>query len=351
MRKISVVKIIDYCFQHESQLTSAYDDSNTMRYLSERFNITVVGRLNVQSILYREVENYKVVFYPAGMSYSEEAAHIMHQFRPDVIHMHGNHGWPQYRVYAEYFGNHPSDPKMIFSPAGSSCGTPTFLENFDCIIVNHPLQIERMKTEHSDRIVVRKRSADPSVFYPAYNKMLYDLVYVAGFVPQKHIIEMIDLVAKILDTSLVILGDFTRTAVHHLQVKEYIKWQGLSDRIFLHDFIKQTDMAEFLGRCGAWVWPNVKPENPSTTTNRSVIEALACGMPLVVGERAFKDTEFVDHGFNGFLYSDFKTFEAAVENVGDNLDAFRSVSRAMNENSFSFMENFVDFYTNLYQTL
>ncbi len=353
MEKINIVKMIDYCFQHDYQLHGAYDDSNSVRHLSGDFKITCVGRLeSINRVSYYKTDNLETIFFPCDYSVIDEAEFILSKLRPKVIHMHGNHGWSSYPIYASIFKNDPNVLKMIFSPAGSSCGTPSFLENFDKIIVNSDLQINRMKTNDLDKIVVRRRSADPTVFYLKYAdcEKIYDFVYVAGFVPTKQIPVMIDLVSK-TKYSLVILGDFLRNQEHYNYVRKYIYDRNLQNQIFLREFIPQDKLSDFFAKCKVFVWPNIKPENPTTTTNRSVIECLACGMPLLLGRRAFSETEFIMHGENGFLYDNEEDFSVKAKEIFQDLSSFRNSSISLNYSKFNFVENFINFYNLLYSDL
>jgi glycosyltransferase involved in cell wall biosynthesis len=352
-KKIVVCKLIDYVFQNKEQLTEAYDDSNSMRYLSWKFSLYVIGRLQTPHPMLTpvviDVENYKVIFLPKAWNPMEVWSYIERMINPDVIHMHGNHSWPSYPFYASNFKHYSPDiKKMIFSPAGSSCGTSSFLDHFDHIVVNHPLQIDRMKTPHKDRVIVRKRCADPIMFYPGYaEKVEYDCVYVAGFVPVKQIEVMIETVSN-SDNTLVIVGDFTRTAEHYNHIRKVIDNEYDNEQIFLKNFMLQDDLCKFLGKCGVFVWPNIKPENPSTTTNRSVVEALACGMPLLLGERAFAETYFVSQMINGALYSHPLDFCLCLEHILIELEHFRFNARGVYNTRFSFQRDFIDFYNELY---
>ena len=344
-----VVKLIDYAFQNEGQLIKASDDSNTMKGLKKDLDCYVVGRYG-DSVAIHDVDEYKVIFLPTYFSQEDVAKYIIEKIKPDIIHIHGNHSWPQYPYYASRFRKSIKGIKLIFSPAGSSCGTPEFLSFFDNIIVNHKLQIGRMKVSGPggrDKILVRKRCANPDIFYADYFQRQYDFVYVAGFVPVKQIPVMIDMVATTQRT-MVVLGDFTRTVEHHLYVKNYIEQNGLGHQIFLHDFIPQEEMSTFLGQCGVFVWPNIKPENPSTTTNRAVTEALACGMPLLLGERAFDQTNYIQKGVNGFTYSDSKIFRIYSDKIFQNIHKFRAGSITRAKTSFNYKRNFISFYNRLY---
>jgi glycosyltransferase involved in cell wall biosynthesis len=279
---------------------------------------------------------------------SEEVLNYILKLNPDLIHLHGTHIWKQYFMYANEFRKR-LNCKMIFSGAGPSTGTPEFLVNFDKVIVNHKIQIERMKCG-SEKVIVRKRSADPNVFYPIEKKKEYDFLLVAGFIPGKRIDIMIDYVLS-TKYAMVILGDFTRKTNHYNFIKKYILQKGAENQIFLHNFISQIEMSEFMGKCKAWVWPQCKPENPSTTTNRSVIEALACGLPLLVGKQAFKSTEFVRNGMNGWLYGNIDDFIWKADNVVNNCKKMGENSSIINKNNFDFKKNFIDFYNDLYQNL
>jgi glycosyltransferase involved in cell wall biosynthesis len=310
--KNKVVKLIDYTFQHERQLAEAYDDSNSLRYLSSDFDCLVVGRLNCLEPVVRQISgpetDYRVVFYPASWSCGKVLEGVCAE-QPDVIHMHGYHKWPQYPFYAEAFRKRLPHVKLIFSPAGNSCGTPEFISFFDKVVVNHLAQAESIECYPEDKIkiVVRKRTADPRIFYPLPKQPRYDFVCIAGFVPVKRLDLLISYVRE-TPYSLVLLGDFTRTRDYYRYIADLVVQERLGEQVFLHDFISQTELARFLVGCRAFVWPNIAPENPVTTTNRAVIEALACGLPLLLGSEAFFDTEFVVTGINGFLYNNVQDF-------------------------------------------
>jgi len=354
MKKPKIIKLIDYVFQNRGQLTQAHDDSNTMNYLGEFFDIEVIGRLDIPSICTSMAYSddgsiYDVTFFPAKASVPDMVNYISAQ-NPDIIHMHGNHGWPRFQVFASHFSDWLTDTKLVFSPAGTSCGTKSFLGCFDKVIVNHRLQVARMKCE-PQKVVVRKRTADPLVFYPDHSPSpKFDFVYVAAFVPQKRIDLMIDMV-KETEYSMAILGDFSRTEEHYKQICFHISRKGLDEQISLIDFIPQTKMPDFLGACKIWVWPNIKPENPETTTNRSVIEALACGMPMLVGERAFRNTGFIQPGYNGYLYDDQGSFERYAQVLMEFWEIFGDNSHKLYKDVYGFQENFVDFYKNFYNSL
>jgi len=349
--KRRVLKIIDYAFQHEFQLTEAYDDSNTMIGLSDDLDKYVLGRFG-SSFSIHETNGYRVIFLPVNMSTSSIADYVLSEIKPDVIHLHGNHGWPHYQYYADVFRK--STELMIFSPAGSSCGTPNFIKQFDYVVVNHRLQVDRIKCYPEDKrkILVRRRAANPTMFFPTYLKGEYpafSFVYISAFVPGKQILSMIsDVLYQSVGRNLAIVGDFNRTREHYEQIQKYLDAENLGSFIHLFDFMNQESLVNFLGNCGVFVWPNVKPENPSTTTNRSVIEALACGMPLLLGEMAFKDTEFVEEGFNGYLYSSQEDFSNKAEKIFDDLFKFRRNSSILNKERFSYRENFIGFYNDLY---
>jgi len=160
------------------------------------------------------------------------------------------------------------------------------------------------------------------------------------------------MISTVLNSSknktLAIVGDFNRTREHYHSILKFLRENDPHNRVTLFDFMSQSDLRIFLGQCRIFVWPNIKPENPFTTTNRSVIEALACGLPLLFGERAFNETEFVVSGYNGYLYNSDKDFREKSDEILDNLDFFRSESVKVNRERFSFQENFINFYNKLY---
>lgn len=349
MKKINVVKFINYCFQHEYQLSQAMDDSNTFNGLdSEKFNLFLIGRLNIPNARAIYLESHVVVFLPISWSWKEVAEGISNVVNPDIFHFHGNHSWLHSTDYASFFKLR--ECKLIFSPAGSSCGNPEFLSKFDWIIVNHYLQIDRMKTSDKSNILVRKRCANPEIFKPMWeDKIDYHFVYVAGLVPVKRIDLMIEtVVTSSEDKTLLIIGESSRDISHADFIKDLISKNNWQHRIKLKGFMPQDELNSLLGRCGVFVWPNIKPENPNTTTNRSVIEALSCGMPLLLGERAFRETQFIRKGVNGWLYSSSAGLNEKADLIFSDINSFRKSSYYLAMEEFSYKKNFIDFYNDLY---
>jgi glycosyltransferase involved in cell wall biosynthesis len=283
------------------------------------------------------------------MTVQQVAEYIQDEIKPDVLHLHGNHSWNSYPYYAKWL--RPKVDELIFSPAGSSCGTPEFISLFDHVIVNHSLQVKRIKCQESDRekIIVRRRAVNLDFFKPAYQDLKYDFVYIAGFVPVKQIPAMIEMVvSSYIDKNIAIVGDISRTHIHYSEIVDFIKINGFEKRVNIIPFMSQKDLVRFLGECGIFVWPNIKPENPETTTNRSVVEALGCGLPLLLGERAFRNTEFVVNDKNGFTYNGYNSFHDFADWIFLNLDSFREKSLLLAEERFSYQRNFIDFYNKLY---
>jgi len=70
---------------------------------------------------------------------------------------------------------------------------------------------------------------------------------------------------------------------------------------------------------------------------------------LLLGERAFRDTEFVVDGHNGYLYSGPEDFAEKADLIFKDLDKFRNSSRQLAVDRFSYKTNFIDFYNDLYQ--
>jgi glycosyltransferase involved in cell wall biosynthesis len=221
-----VIKLIDYCFQHDFQLAEAYDDSNTVDGLCDDFEMILIGRLDIKHKLEKRICEDKIlrdktfkVFFLNKQSNPDEMIELIKTIAPDVIHFHGNHGWPQYPYYADvlrnFFGN---GIKMIFSPAGTSCGTEPFLAKFNKVVVNHPDQVKRMRCPEN-KVIVRRRAIHP-VFEDLRSRIIaedrnfvrdLDYIYVAGIVPQKRIDIFLDFAHSMRDKLFIIAGDETRS--------------------------------------------------------------------------------------------------------------------------------------------
>jgi len=356
-----VIKLIDYGFQHDFQLTEAYDDSNTVDGLCDDFEMILIGRLDIKHKLEKRICEDKIlkdkkfkVFFLNKQSNPDEVIGLIKTIAPDVIHFHGNHGWPQYPYYADVirnlFGN---GINMIFSPAGTSCGTETFLAKFNKVVVNHQDQVKRMKCPEN-KIVVRRRGIHPIFEYSrkviTENKEFckkYDFIYVAGIIPQKRIDIFLDFASKIRNKLFIMAGDETRDQNYYYKIYNICISENL-ENVFINSFVSQKFFMSTLLKSYIFFWPNIKPENPETTTNRAVGEALGAGLPLLLGENAFKNTEFVINGYNGFLYSDIIDFKEKSRIIMENWNKFSENSLSLAKEKFSFNTNFIDFYKKLY---
>jgi hypothetical protein len=100
--------------------------------------------------------------------------------------------------------------------------------------------------------------------------------------------------------------------------------------------------------CRAFVWPNIAPENPVTTTKRALHEALDSGLPPLLGREAYFYTEFVETGLNGFLYNNVKDLKDFGKKIIENYQEMGQRSLMLNAARFDFNDNFIAFYKMLY---
>jgi glycosyltransferase involved in cell wall biosynthesis len=103
------------------------------------------------------------------------------------------------------------------------------------------------------------------------------------------------------------------------------------------------------------VWGSLTSiENPITITNRSITEAVACGLPVVAFKGTFGASNFVINGRNAILVSSYLEYKEAVIELIKN-DALRvqmsAESRVIAETMLDFKIWHDELHFNLYKKL
>jgi len=128
------------------------------------------------------------------------------------------------------------------------------------------------------------------------------LVCVGKFIPRKNQKFLIDVLAQLADRfSLVLAGPLVKTGQHQKRDQEYyqsildaIGHNGLAERVTL--IPEYVDAAKYIREANVVLLPSYD-EGLGTT----MLEGLACGVPVVANSQEAAYCQWIEHGHNGYL--------------------------------------------------
>lgn len=122
------------------------------------------------------------------------------------------------------------------------------------------------------------------------------IVMVGRLARNKGVIDMVDIVAKLRDTSAVLEAIGPASAPMLAEIETRIRQRGVEGRVQLPGPEKNTRLPARIAGAAAFLFPSTHPEGLS----KAVMEAMAAGLPVVAydmpGIRVL-----VDHGVTGFV--------------------------------------------------
>lgn len=190
--------------------------------------------------------------------------------------------WLSHRKY-----NHPSIKKILsVSNKVQQILAPAIIDQQKLQVVHSGVDVDRF--QHSDKGILRKEYGIPKAIKVIGN--------IAAIAPHKDYFTFVDTAEILLKTNqqlkfLIIGGDGGEEAL----IKAYIAEKKLTDYFILTGFRK--DIAQILPEIEVFLFTS-KEEGLGT----SVIDALACGVPVVATD-AGGIPEIIQDGMNGFLAS------------------------------------------------
>jgi len=164
-----------------------------------------------------------------------------------------------------------------------------------------------------------------------------DLLYFGRIHPDKGTREAIE-VARVTGRRLHLYGLVQDQAYHEREILPHVD----GSRVIYHGSVGGEARTTALGRAHALL----HLINFDEPFGLSVIEAMACGTPVIAMRRGSMP-EIIEHGRNGFLV---ETLEEASEAVGQIRSIDRAATRATVEHSFS-LDRMAEEYLALYRTI
>lgn len=160
------------------------------------------------------------------------------------------------------------------------------------VIVTTPMMAEDIKQRIPrayPHTVIIPNYVESDRFYPQDNiKPDFDLIFVGRIAPQKNITALLEAIAP-LDVSLLVIGNG--------QLKESLqqKFAYLGDRVHWKGNVSNRELPNYLHRGRVFILPSHYEGHP-----KALIEAMSCGLPIIAANSP-GIKEIITHGENGWL--------------------------------------------------
>ncbi|MBF0554504.1 MAG: glycosyltransferase [Nitrospirae bacterium] len=228
----------------------------------------------------------------------------------------------------------------------------------DVLIVD-TVQREAFSHVPRDKMVTRNQCCDIDFFKPIVSDYKFDCIMAGGFYASKGQDIIVDIFK---DTPISVLfagaqksntGETTQEFINTINYYNGLKNKKLS--ACFQDFVHPSKMPDIYNSANVFVWGSRwSIENPITLTNRSVVEAVACGLPFVAFRQTFQNSNFVKDGVNAILVDNDNDFWRSVITLVED-DSFRlkysQASRQIAIEELDFKKWHDQFYMDLYGSI
>ena len=198
-------------------------------------------------------------------------------------------------------------------------------------IADHMIE---MAPDSAAKITIVPNAVDIDLFQPIQLEKEYDLVYVGRFSVVKNLISLLTAIESLDVTIAMIGGALPREAgtEYDQTVKLKERFGDLGGRIHWLGRIKNEELPTYINRGRAYILCSLSEGNP-----RSLIEAMACGIPSI-GTNIAGIRSILTHDVNGYLCeADADSIAAAI----DSLLSQPGLMRRMGENARQYaVENY-----------
>ena len=163
-----------------------------------------------------------------------------------------------------------------------------------------------------DRDIFFEKHSDKQRFGIESDKFIVG--YVGRIVEEKGISTLIHAIAKVKDAQLCIAG----TGPYMDVLKHQILKLGIVDRVSILGGYSSTEIAEFISCCDCIALPSLTRENWKEQFGRILVEAMACGVP-VIGSNSGEIPKVIGEAGVVFNEQDFNQCAAAIEKIRTDL--------------------------------
>lgn len=258
----------------------------------------------------------------------------------EIVHIHGD--WSSL-VFAKFIKKLTNAKKVVFSIHDQITDRfiykrilPFSIKNVDLIFSTGFDAAERIK-KFTNRNVVVQPSGISDIFFKnvskKFEKTNFEVVTVANLFPKKNISFILELAKQMKDVKFNIIGDGPeRSALKNKIIREKI------DNVNLLGFRSQDEIFEFYKMADCYLLTSIREGTPT-----SLLEALACGLPIVSSNVGGVKNIINDYE-NGFVIDvfDIEEFKDKILLLKDNTDNIRKkIFKNNREKSVNYKWEFV----------
>lgn len=169
---------------------------------------------------------------------------------------------------------------------------------------------------HSDNVLLARNGYDSKVFF--WNRKLVDMsqekqvinvLWAGRFEFEKNPEFSLSLTSHLVSTTRLVRLHLVGSGSLEPKLRAQIQKEGIGNNVTMHGILSKSELSELMNKCDVFLQTSHYEGSPN-----SVLEALACGLPVVTIHTGDPDRLIQDH-FNGFRIIDFdkELFSEAIE--------------------------------------
>lgn len=350
--KPKILYFIDHIYKTETLTQNCWIHNKD--FLSTIYDILFIIRTKKPTYTFNRAQ-FTITAFNEYVSYETIKSEIK-KFNPDIIEIFG----PLFlgnavKLVDDFYGK----CKIIQHYAGS---VPEAYWNpkIDFVIIDKT-HFPAFNHIPIDNLILKNPCCDLSFFKPVNDTFkLWDLICSGGWYANKSQINLIRILGD-LQYRLLLLGVQTdnnnQYTYEFLNAHNFYKSKKFNLEVEFKDHVHNVDMPLIYNSCKIFVWGQTENiENPITLNNRSVVEAVACGLPIIGFKTVFEKNNFIINSENAILVDTDKQFIDAVIELLNNKELLTNMSfksREIAEQNLDFKiwhdQIHIDLYTKVLQ--
>lgn len=311
------------------------DDSmmySISRLANDGHDVSVVSMTERSTVQTYEREGYRIHLFPVdvqGQKFGRQTSRPMlthlKNHPPDFLYLNALN-----MVMHRIIRNVLRGPRYILHPMGKMIHD-TLVEDVDALVVSNENQkreaIESFYID-SDNVWINPFGADTDLFKPNPDaSRSYDAVYFGRLVKGKNI-ETLIRAFKEIDGRLLLIGK----GPYKGQLKKIANSLGIEEKVVFKGWVENRYLPDYLTTCKIFVLPS-----PSEGGGRSIPEAMACGLPVIVMKGALGSEAYVENNRSGCIIRPRELADTLARMISDEelLRRFGRRCRALAESEYS----------------
>lgn len=308
MSKPKVVYLIDHIYDDLALDQKCHIHNKD--WLSNYFDILFIVR-TLQPTYIKHRANFRIKAFNKFAPY-EEMRDEIERFSPDILQIFG----PTFLGQTPRFLQEFHGKCKIVQRYGGAYPQAYGGEFVDYVVIDD-VHVPAFGNIPPEKMVIARNCADLNIYRPMPEIPKYwDGIQVGGFYCHKGQ----DVLVEIFRNDLIKLlfvgawksneGEYTEEYLYTRKLYDNI---GTKLNVEFFDFVPPSHLPEIYNRAKIFMWgAHESYENPITLTNRVVVEAAACGLPVVGFKNTFQYSNFIIDGENAILANNAENFKRAV---------------------------------------